>query len=48
MKEIPDFELDPETFLALDLIAVERGCSIEKVLSDALDQFILREKGMNN
>jgi hypothetical protein len=47
MQEIP-LDIDPETWLALDLMAVERGCSAEQLVWTAIDQYILRETGQNN
>jgi predicted transcriptional regulator len=48
MKEIPDFELDPETLEALERMASQRGCTVEQLVAEALDQYILRETGQNN
>jgi hypothetical protein len=47
-KEIPDFDIDPETLTALQRLALEKGLDFEQVVWTALDQYILREKGANN
>ena len=42
------FEFDPEMLRDLDLIAIKRGLSIEQVISEAVDRYILAESDQNN
>jgi predicted DNA-binding protein len=46
MQEIP-FNFDPETLAALERLASERGRTVEELVWEAIDQYILHEKGMN-
>ena len=45
---LPPDAIDPATLLELDLIALKRGTTIEHVIAEALDRYVLAETGQLN